>query len=82
VKDVPFNLIRTRVTRYKAKDGKERAVLLWTDFLQLLRHYKPKGRSRVVVPILLLVLCGCCSAPYNDHYEANKDLPPTWMDLK
>lgn len=31
-----FRSLQTRVTRYKAEDGHERAVLLWTDYEAIL----------------------------------------------
>ena len=38
--------LETRVTRYKAEDGRERAVILWEDYERLLRHV----RERLVEP--------------------------------
>lgn len=32
----------SRVTRYKAEDGKERAVLLWEDYEDLMKWAKEK----------------------------------------
>jgi len=29
--------------------------------------------------IWLIVSCNGCTTPHNDHYEANVDLPPDWM---
>ena len=39
-----LNRIRTRTTRYKAEDGKERAVLLWSDYQWLIARLEEVQR--------------------------------------
>ena len=44
-----LNRIRTRTTRYKAEDGKERAVLLWSDYQWIIDRMETSMVSTVLV---------------------------------